>query len=544
MKGRLNPSGYVTINGNPGHDMYAFVFALVSQMVPHQMRDKMATDFRLVEQTEFTLSTDRDDATQQHRTSRLGQAHDPLIYNGSPQLHNKHVGSRASDSMATRQRQHKREAQREDGEASEWVGKESTRCFQVPRNAGRTRQAHVMPFHLAEQTASGGRGGTIPRHGGQHPRAGYTFDTSEPQQIRTTKVTSHSAEQQAAVGATMHKAPPVGAIVQREATDQIPVVPEEHIVEEQIAFSTTLDCNFSQWNSKTQTLVVNDIAAYLQVKPTAIEVLSVRAGSVILETKVTVPNATKAATNVKSLIQAAKAGTLALGGVTARAILPSADVMISNSVASVHEQPLVPPTPLSVTPVALSGDAGADCSATTITHQVLEGPPLPVNGLPAGSTSLMPASNPNRLRHPASMDVNTSSVGLLASASSEQTPASSSPPKDEPTIHRPLVGMKALLNEASSPDPSPSEHSEALVPSSPAINIGEGMVFMDSASPSESTDDENETDEDSILSDPFSQLLASSFSNINMVKVAGDLEASFSSRGSASSTGLTCTVAN
>ena len=91
-----------------------------------------------------------------------------------------------------------------------------------------------------------------------------------------------------------------------------------------------------------------------------------------------------------------------------------------------------------------------------------------------------------------------------------------------------LVDMKSLLTDAASISAGPS---------SSAINMGQGMVFVDSDS--EGSDGESEDDDtnaDSILSDPFSQLLASSFSNINMVKVAGDLEASFAG-GSASSTG-------
>ena len=68
--------------------------------------------------------------------------------------------------------------------------------------------------------------------------------------------------------------------------------------------------------------------------------------------------------------------------------------------------------------------------------------------------------------------------------------------------------------------------------------MGQGLLAIDSDSGSGSEDEDEDADSnaDSILSDPFSQLLASSFSNINMVKVAGDLEASFAG-GSASSTG-------
>jgi len=92
-----------------------------------------------------------------------------------------------------------------------------------------------------------------------------------------------------------------------------------------------------------------------------------------------------------------------------------------------------------------------------------------------------------------------------------------------------LVDMKSLLADAAS----------AVGPSAPAApTFGQGLLAIDSDSGSGSDDDNEDADSnaDSILSDPFSQLLASSFSNINMVKVAGDLEASFAG-GSASSTG-------
>lgn len=105
-----------------------------------------------------------------------------------------------------------------------------------------------------------------------------------------------------------------------------------------------------------------------------------------------------------------------------------------------------------------------------------------------------------------------------------------------------LVNTRALLAASSTAAPAmeaPEEEDSA------GITMGDGMVVFGDSDVSLSDDDEpgyleqsNSSDgADAILSDPFSALLASSFKDINMVKVAGDLEASFSSRGSMSSTG-------
>ena len=91
-------------------------------------------------------------------------------------------------------------------------------------------------------------------------------------------------------------------------------------VEEQIVFATTLDYNMTRWNTATETLVVNDIAARLNVLNTSTEVLSVRSGSVILDIKVTVTNAVAAASSVATMQQAVLAGTVSLRGIPATGV--------------------------------------------------------------------------------------------------------------------------------------------------------------------------------------------------------------------------------